>query len=170
MLGRVWGLACSQRKARGVLKNLKEERTRMFDYCMPYIFLPHKQQDATEQQDTVVDIICNLPNVQAPLVFDFDWEMDDAEDMAKEKVEEDELDPSHEKVIADTIRDAVAKAKAEAKTKAAEKKRQRQAISASDAEALRAISTIKFYPRNDKCGEVKSKYINRYYGQADQVL
>jgi hypothetical protein len=28
-----------------VTKNLKEERTRAFDYCMPYIMLPHKQEE-----------------------------------------------------------------------------------------------------------------------------
>jgi hypothetical protein len=31
-----------QRKGRSVLKSLREERTRMFDYCMPYISLPSK--------------------------------------------------------------------------------------------------------------------------------
>ena len=41
-VGRVFALQCTQRKGRGTLKNLAEERTRSFDYCMPYIFLPHK--------------------------------------------------------------------------------------------------------------------------------
>ena len=42
---RFWSLSCRQRSSRGVTKNLKEERTRAFDYCMPYIMLPHKQEE-----------------------------------------------------------------------------------------------------------------------------
>jgi hypothetical protein len=112
---------------RGVLKNLKEERTRAFDYCMPYVFLPHKQSEADvrapalaqpgawrsgtrrvsgsgdprassarrpdlgldlcpQVPDTCVDVMCEIPGRQAPLVFDFDWDMDEVAEVAEEKV------------------------------------------------------------------------------------
>jgi len=110
-----------------VLKNLKEERTRAFDYCMPYVFLPHKQSEADvrapalaqpgawrsgtrrvsgsgdprassarrpdlgldlcpQVPDTCVDVMCEIPGRQAPLVFDFDWDMDEVAEVAEEKV------------------------------------------------------------------------------------
>ena len=37
-------------------------------------------------------------------------------------------------------------------------------------QALSDIRVFKFYPRNEKCQTMKSKYVNRYYGQADEIV
>ncbi|EKX39371.1 hypothetical protein GUITHDRAFT_143568 [Guillardia theta CCMP2712] len=152
----IWCLSCSQRKARGVLKNLKEERTRAFDYCMPYIFLPHKQEAYTEE--TCVDIICELPGRKNPLVFDFDWEMDEVEEVVKEKKEEESL------------KNAVAAAKKKIKDQKEALRSRIEEIPDNVRNALKEIKLYKFYPLNELCQPMKSKYINRYYGQADEVL
>jgi hypothetical protein len=40
----------------------------------------------------------------------------------------------------------------------------------SDREALKRIQVQKFYPKNELCAGLQSKYVNRYYGQADIVV
>eukprot|EP00293_Proteomonas_sulcata_P003340 CAMPEP_0184315452 /NCGR_PEP_ID=MMETSP1049-20130417/82556_1 /TAXON_ID=77928 /ORGANISM="Proteomonas sulcata, Strain CCMP704" /LENGTH=193 /DNA_ID=CAMNT_0026633945 /DNA_START=30 /DNA_END=611 /DNA_ORIENTATION=+ len=165
---RFYALTCSQRKARGVLKNLKEERTRMFDYCMPYIFLPHKQEEET--YETCVDVMCELPGRQAPLVFDFDWDMDEVDEIVKEKQEEESLSDEDAKMVEDAIRAAVKAAKQKIKEEKAKKQNVLNEMSDEHKTALKRLKLLKFYPKNELCQQYKSKYINRYYGQADQVL
>ncbi|KAJ1490368.1 hypothetical protein T484DRAFT_1777343 [Baffinella frigidus] len=142
---RVKALACSQRKARGALKNVKEERTRMFDYCMPYVFLPHKQRE-DDIPDTCVDVMCELPGRQAPLVFDYDWDMDTVDEFVDEK-EEDEQKPllavaiqdsAEDEALEDEQKPVLATAIKEAIEDLGETVRQR----------LERVRVLKFYPQN----------------------
>ncbi|GJN01450.1 hypothetical protein PR202_ga18717 [Eleusine coracana subsp. coracana] len=85
---KIFTLGCTQR--RSALKHLKTERVKKYDYCMPY-YMPLNPPE--EEDDTVVNIIYPL---EPPIVCDFDWEMDDYEDFADEKIK-DEVLPEDEK-------------------------------------------------------------------------
>ena len=41
-----------------------------------------------------MDVMVELPGRQAPLVLEFDWEMDELEEFVDEKAKEEELDDS----------------------------------------------------------------------------
>jgi hypothetical protein len=44
--------------------------------------------------DTCVDVMVELPGRQAPLVLEFDWDMDELAEFVDEKAKEEELDES----------------------------------------------------------------------------
>mmetsp|Transcript_19228 Transcript_19228/g.43276 ORF Transcript_19228/g.43276 Transcript_19228/m.43276 type:complete len:342 (+) Transcript_19228:178-1203(+) len=166
---RVKALACSQRKARGALKNVKEERTRMFDYCMPYVFLPHKQRE-DDIPDTCVDVMCELPGRQAPLVFDYDWDMDTVDEFVDEKAEDEALEDEQKPVLATAIKEAVSTAKAARKREKEARLKQIEDLGETVRQRLERVRVLKFYPQNPLLSpDSRSKYVNRYYGHADQV-
>uniref|UniRef100_A0A6U2J6A5 Uncharacterized protein n=1 Tax=Hemiselmis andersenii TaxID=464988 RepID=A0A6U2J6A5_HEMAN len=139
----------------------------MFDYCMPYILLPHKREG--EVADTSVDVMVELPGRQAPVVCEFDWEMDEVDEFVDEKMQEEELDAKHREALAKGVRDAVTAAKQARKEKKLAQKAEVDAIPPAVRKALEAIKVHKFYPKNELCKGMRSKYVNRYYGQADQI-
>jgi len=147
---KIFTLGCTQR--RSALKHLKTERVKKFDYCMPY-YMP--LQPIEDQDDTVINFLYPL---EPPIVDDFDWEMDDYEDFADQKVKDDDL-PEDEKE--------------KFKAKEARKK----AIGDMDPKKIEAFENIKFYkfypvktPETPDVDSVKSKYINRYYLNAHYLI
>ncbi|RLM66641.1 uncharacterized protein C2845_PM16G12620 [Panicum miliaceum] len=140
---KIFTLGCTQR--RSALKHLKTERVKKFDYCMPY-YMP--LQPIEDEDDTVINFLYPL---EPPIVDDFNWEMDDYEDFADQKVKDEDL-PEDEKE--------------KFKAKEARKK----AIDDMDPKKKEAFENIKFYkfypvktPDTPDVDSVKSKYINRYY-------
>ena len=45
--------------------------------------------------DTSVDVMVELPGRQAPLVCEYDWEMDELEEFVADKMKEEELEEVH---------------------------------------------------------------------------
>lgn len=70
---KVFILRCVQRRA--CLRNLKMERVKQFEYCVPYFYNPLKEEEL--KQSTVVDIM--YPVEPKPVVCEFDWELDEIE-------------------------------------------------------------------------------------------
>jgi len=147
---KIFTLGCTQR--RSALKHLKTERVKKFDYCMPY-YMP--LQPIEDQDDTVINFLYPL---EPRIVDDFDWEMDDYEDFADQKVKDDYLPEDEKEKI---------------KAKEAGKK----AIGDMDPKKKEAFENIKFYkfypvktPDTPDVDSVKSKYINRYYLNAHYLI
>jgi len=163
----VFALKCSQRGS--ALRQLSEERLHKFDYCMPYIMFPKKA--LAEPIDTAVEIILVVPGRTAPSVFEFDWSMDDVDDMVEEKMTEEELPADFKATLEKTIRDTVNTVKAERRAARAQKKAEIEALPAALTEALDNLKVHKFYPcqKDPDVSAFKSRFINRYYGQATEV-
>merc|ERR1711879_655586 len=134
------GLKTHQR--REGLKDMSEEELAQYNYALPYIFLPRVQEEP--KSDTVVNVVTEVNGKGA--TFEFDWEMDDVEEIAAETLKENDLDPEKDekqlqeliKVIKDTVN--------------AEKKK-----------ALDELKIWKYYPQNeypDVSGN-KVAYVNR---------
>lgn len=162
-------LACSQRRAR--LRNMQEEAVHRYDYVLPYFFDPAKQQDAIEE--TEVQVLVELEGMQAPLMCEFDYEMDEVDEFIDEKMEEnEELDAGkHKEALKKAIQDAVKAAKDKVKAEKAERKKKLDAITPEEKEAIKNTKLVKFYPLNEwpDISKCKSPYINRYYGKAGEV-
>jgi len=119
---------------------------------MPY-YMP--LQPIEDQDDTVINFLYPL---EPRIVDDFDWEMDDYEDFADQKVKDDYLPEDEKEKI---------------KAKEAGKK----AIGDMDPKKKEAFENIKFYkfypvktPETPDVDSVKSKYINRYYLNAHYLI
>lgn len=162
-------LGCSQRRAR--LRNMQEEAVHRYDYVLPYFFDPAKQEEVIEE--TEVQVLAELDGMQAPLMCEFDYEMDDLDEFLDEKMEEvDELDSDkHRDPLKKAIQDAVKVAKDKYKAEKAERRKKLDAISPEEKEAIKNTKFIKFYPLNEwpDISKCKSPYINRYYGKATEV-
>eukprot|EP00475_Leptophrys_vorax_P034210 TRINITY_DN5494_c0_g1_i1.p1 TRINITY_DN5494_c0_g1~~TRINITY_DN5494_c0_g1_i1.p1 ORF type:complete len:294 (-),score=50.71 TRINITY_DN5494_c0_g1_i1:211-1092(-) len=168
----IFALKCTQRKAS--LRQMKHERVKKFEYCLPYIFLPHMQEEQTA--DTVVSIMFPFEgdNPPPPLIADFDWEFDEYEEFADNLVKEESLPAADKDKFIEFVKKEVKAAKLKAKQEREAQKKAIEDLGAEKREALKGIRFLKFYPKpsDDTPGiqEVKSSYINRYYGKAHEVL
>lgn len=162
-------LACSQRKAR--LRNMEEAAVHRYDYVLPYFFDPEKQEEV--QEETEVQVLADLDGLQAPLMCEFDYEMDELDEFVDEKIEErDDLDKAkHKNALMKAIQDAVKVAKDKYRREKAERRRQIDAIPPEERELIRNTKFIKFYPSNEwpNIKGCQSTYINRYYGKASET-
>jgi hypothetical protein len=153
---------------RSALRHLKTERVKLFDYCMPYYMPLNPPED---EDDTVVNIIYPL---EPPIVCDFDWEMDDYEDFADEKVKDEVLPEDEKEKFKEFIKERVRERKRELKQA---KEARKKAIDDMDPKVKEAFENIKFYkfypvktPDTPDVSNVKAKYINRYYRHAHHLM
>jgi len=163
---KIFILSCTQR--RSALKHLKTERVKKFDYCMPY-YMP--LQPIEDEDDTVINFLYPL---EPPIVDDFDWEMDDYEDFADQKVK-DELLPEDEKErFKEFLKEKVRERKRELKQAKEARKKAIDDMDPKKKEAFENIKFYKFYPVNTPdtpdVDSVKSKYINRYYRNTHYLI
>ncbi|PUZ49326.1 hypothetical protein GQ55_7G317300 [Panicum hallii var. hallii] len=163
---KIFTLGCTQR--RSALKHLKTERVKKFDYCMPYYMPLNPPED---EDDTVVNIIYPL---EPPIVCDFDWEMDDYEDFADEKVKDEVLPEDEKEKFKEFLKEKVRERKRELKQA---KEARKKAIDDMDPKTREAFENIKFYkfypvktPDTPDVSNVKAKYINRYYRNAHYLM
>eukprot|EP00741_Cyanophora_paradoxa_P003421 tig00000704_g3324.t1 len=140
------------------------------DHWCPHIFFPHKAETEDATADTVVNVVRTIDG--KGLVFDYDWEMDELDDFTKEIMESHELPPASMDEVRDAIREEVKAAKQRIKEEKEARKKKIEAFSPEEREALKNIKLLKFYPTNKipDVSQVKSTYINRYYGHAQKVL
>jgi len=162
----IFYLHCSQR--RKALKNLNEERLKRFEYCLPFIYLPHK--DLGDDEDSTVNIVREINS--KPLIFDFDYKMDSLNDVVEEKIAENEFSEDLKDTIKEAIKEEVKLAKAKNEEKKEAKKTLLERYSSAQIEALKEIKFFKYYPIHAKydISQFKSSYINRYYGHATNVF
>lgn len=72
----VFTLKCTQRRA--ALKQLKQERIKKYEYCLPYIYSPLKEDETIDE--TVVNIMYPMEDdAKPPVVTEFDWQFDEVE-------------------------------------------------------------------------------------------
>ncbi|CAL5026739.1 unnamed protein product [Urochloa decumbens] len=163
---KIFTLGCTQR--RSALKHLKTERVKKFDYCMPY-YMP--LQPIEDEDDTVINFLYPL---EPPIVDDFDWEMDDYEDFADQKVQDDILPEDEKEKFKGFLKEMVRERKRELKQAKEARKKAIDDMDPKEKEAFENIKFYKFYPvktaDTPDVGSVKSKYINRYYRSAHYLM
>lgn len=162
-------LKCNERKAR--LRNMVDAEVHQYDYVLPYFFKPDQVEDATE--DTVVQVLAELDGLKAPLICEFDYELDDFKEFVQETIKDNELDADkHTEALKTAIRDAVKATKLKYKAEKEERKKRINAISPEEREAIKSMKLLKFYPLNEwpDVSKIKSPFVNRYYGRATEVL
>lgn len=122
--------------------------------------------------DTTVNIMVELEEGGKPLVFDYDYELDDLDEFVPEKMKDEELDPKHEEKLREEIKKQVKARKLEQKTEKLAKQKQVDDLSPEEKESLKEMKIYKFYPQNDEPNvqELKVSFINRYYQHATEVL
>ncbi|XP_026443698.1 protein HEAT INTOLERANT 4-like [Papaver somniferum] len=159
---------CTQR--RDSLGTLKEDYLKKFEYCLPYFYNPFKEEEEIDQS-TVVDIM--FP-AEPPVVCDFDWIFDDINEFVDEKVADEVVTEDQRDAFRKFFDDKVKEAK-EANKEA--KKARKKAIEETSEETKRAFENMRFYkfypvttPDTPDVSQVKSRFINRYYGKAHEVL
>lgn len=161
-------LKCNERQAR--LKNMGEAEVHKYDYVLPYFIRPEEINDVTV--DTVVQVLALLEGRSAPLMCEFDYDMDDLEEFVEETITENELDKEkHTSALTDAIRQAVKATKLKYKAEQEERKKRIDEFSQEQKDAIKSVKLFKFYPANEwpDVSNIKSRYINRYYGQATEV-
>ncbi|KAJ7513651.1 hypothetical protein O6H91_23G008800 [Diphasiastrum complanatum] len=169
----IFTLKCTQRRA--ALKQLKQERIKKYEYCLPYLYQPLKEEE--QQPDTVVPVMYPLDDEKPPVVTEFDWAFDDVEEFTDNLIQDEAL-PAEEKqkFKVDYIKDAVA---AERKKQREVREARRKAIkemSEATKVGLENMRFFKFYPvQNPETPDLaslnlKASFINRYYGKAHEVF
>ncbi|XP_059624366.1 protein HEAT INTOLERANT 4-like [Cornus florida] len=160
-------LSCTQRRAG--LKHLKIERVKRFEYCLPYFY--HPLQEDESEQSTIVQIL--FP-AEPPVFCEFDWELDELEEFTDKLVEEEELSEDQKDAFKDFVKEKVREGKKANREAREARKKARDAMDENSKVALENIKFYKFYPvptpDTPDVSNVKSPFINRYYGKADKVL
>ncbi|KAI3943332.1 hypothetical protein MKW92_001380 [Papaver armeniacum] len=159
---------CTQRRAS--LRTLKEDQLKKFEYCLPYFYNPFKEEDEIDQC-TVVDIM--FPE-EPPVVCDYDWDLDDVNEFVEEKIADEVITEDQRDAFKKFIDSKVKEAKnANKEAKEARKKAKEE----TSEEIKRAFENMRFYkfypvttPETPDVSDVKSRFINRYYGKAHEVL
>ena len=177
---RLYALQCEQRRVS--LRNLSEERRRRWDYVLPYLFRPDPQELAEGEpmvngdaaDDTSVQVLVEWPSRPSqPLVMEYDWEMDDMEEVIAERLRDEQLEHSDadRQAIRSAIRDAVRARKAQLRAEREERRQRLAALTPEQRESLRTMRLIKYYPCNTvpDIQACKTRFINRYYGKATEV-
>lgn len=162
-------LKCNERKAR--LRNMGEAEVHKYDYVLPYFIRPDQVEDVTV--DTVVQVLADLEGRKAPLMCEYDYELDEIDEFLEETLKDNELDAAkHAEPLKKAIIDTVKATKMKYKAEREERKKRIDAISQEARDAIKNMKLLKFYPQNDwpDVSKIKSPFINRYYGRATEVL
>ncbi|CAN6992209.1 unnamed protein product [Brassica oleracea var. botrytis] len=168
----IFVLGCT-RRSRAALRHMKEDLVKKYEYCLPYFYQPFTEDEL--EQNTEVQIM--FPS-EPPVVCEFDWELDELEEFVDKLIEDealaseqkDEFKASGAEYVKEQVR-AAKKANREAR------EARRKAIEDMSEETRQAFQSMKFYkfyplpsPETPDVSGVKSRFINRYYGKAHEVL
>ncbi|KAE9601285.1 hypothetical protein Lalb_Chr13g0296181 [Lupinus albus] len=165
---KIFILRCTQR--RSALKHLKLDRLKKYEYCLPYFYQPFKEDEL--EQSTEVQII--YPAEPKPVFCEFDWELDELEEFTDKLIEEEELLEDQKDAFKEFVKEKVREAK---KANREAREARKKAIADMSEETKSAFETMRFYkfypvqsPDAPDVSNVKSPFINRYYGKAHEVL
>lgn len=164
----IYILSCTQRRA--ALRHLKIDRLKKYEYCLPYFYQPFKEDEL--EQSTEVQIM--YPIDPKPVFCEFDWEMDELEEFTDNLIKEEELPESEKNAFKEFVKEKVREAKkANREAREARRKALDEMNEATKA-AFQNMKIFKFYPVQTEdtpdISNVKSPFINRYYGKANEVL
>ncbi|XP_019177292.1 PREDICTED: uncharacterized protein LOC109172567 [Ipomoea nil] len=157
-------------QGRAGLEHLKLERDKKFEYCLPYFYQPFKEDEL--EQSTIVEII--FPGEPKPVFCEFDWEFNEVDEFTDKLIEEEELTEDQKDAFKDFIKEKVREAK---KANREAREARKKAIAEMSAEKKAAFDDMRFYkfypvtsPDAPDVSNVKSPFINRYYGKAHEIL
>ncbi|XP_010473817.1 PREDICTED: uncharacterized protein LOC104753233 [Camelina sativa] len=164
MYFQIFILGCKQR--RSALRQLKEERARMFEYCIPYFYQPIEENELEES--TVVYMI--FPT-EPPLPCEFDWELDELEEFVDGQIENEKLCAEQRDEFKEFVKEQVRAAK-KANREAKDARKKAKELDVDTQRAFQSMRFYKFYPQPspDVPTFEKSPFINRFYGKTHKVL
>eukprot|EP00850_Spirogloea_muscicola_P011317 SM000070S21283 [mRNA] locus=s70:33176:36042:+ [translate_table: standard] len=175
--------------AQAALRQLKEERVKKYEYCLPYLYQPLREEDF--QFDSSVSIMYPLEGDNPPLVTEFDWKFDEMEEFTQQLIDEETLPASEKEKFMEFVREQVNAAKGKIRefwhavasehqlsVEGMQEKAKRQKalddMSEQTKKSLQDMRFYKFYPvpsdNTPDISSLKAAYINRYYGKAHEVL
>ncbi|KAG4115280.1 hypothetical protein ERO13_D12G093900v2 [Gossypium hirsutum] len=161
-------LSCTQRRV--ALKQMKIDRLKKYEYCLPYFYQPLKEDEL--EQSTEVQII--FPAAQKPVFCEFDWELDELDEFTDQLIEADELDKDKKDAFKEFVKERVREAK---KANRQAREARKKALEEMSEETKAAFVNMRFYkfypvptPDTPDVSNVKAPFINRYYGKAHEVL
>lgn len=159
-------LTCNARKTR--ISKLGEEERVKYDYCLPYIFLPDKQEAIEKNTEVLVQVTIGGKG----LSLDYDYEMDELDEFVEETAKNYSLSDEDKKFVEKAIQDEVKASKEKLKKEKELRKAKIESFTTEEREALKNIKFFKFYPQNKDIdlSNLKSPFINRYYGKATKVF
>ncbi|TKY60345.1 hypothetical protein E2542_SST17443 [Spatholobus suberectus] len=161
-------LSCTQR--RSALKHLKLDRLKKYEYCLPYFYQPFKEDEL--EQSTEVQII--FPAEPKPVFCEFDWELDELEEFTDNLIQEEELSEDQKDAFEEFVKEKVREAKKANREAREARKKAIEEMSEETKAAFESMRFYKFYPVQSPdapdVSNVKSPFINRYYGKAHEVL
>ncbi|XP_016735047.1 protein HEAT INTOLERANT 4 isoform X8 [Gossypium hirsutum] len=155
---------------RVALKQMKIDRLKKYEYCLPYFYQPLKEDEL--EQSTEVQII--FPAAQKPVFCEFDWELDELDEFTDQLIEADELDKDKKDAFKEFVKERVREAK---KANRQAREARKKALEEMSEETKAAFVNMRFYkfypvptPDTPDVSNVKAPFINRYYGKAHEVL
>ncbi|GLT44016.1 hypothetical protein SLA2020_179350 [Shorea laevis] len=167
MKSQIFILSCTQRRT--ALKHLKIDRLKKYEYCLPYFYDPLKEDEL--EQSTVVQIFFPL---EPPVVCEFDWEFDEVDEFTDKLVEEEALPVDQKDAFKEFVEEKVREAKKANREARQARKKAREEMSEEIKAAFQNMKFYKFYPvktaDTPDVSQVKSPFINRYYGKAHEVF
>jgi hypothetical protein len=170
---RVQLLQCEQRRTS--LRALSAERLHRFDYVLPYSLRAELADHETEQEvDTTIDGMAEIPERPGqPIYFAFDWEMDVLEEYISEQLSAESVTASeaNKAALRKAIQEAIEQRQAAVRAERAMRKARLAALSPAERASYQDMRVIKYYPRNSEpdISACKTRFVNRYYGKADEV-
>eukprot|EP00850_Spirogloea_muscicola_P017904 SM000158S02036 [mRNA] locus=s158:265694:268496:+ [translate_table: standard] len=158
--------------AQAALRQLKEERVKKYEYCLPYLYQPLREEDF--QFDSSVSIMYPLEGDNPPLVTEFDWKFDEMEEFTQQQIDEETLPASEKEKFMEFVREQVNAAKGKIREEKAKRQKALDDMSEQTKKSLQDMRFYKFYPvpsdDTPDISSLKAAYINRYYGKAHEVL
>ena len=141
-----------------------------FQYCMPYLMNPNEEE---KEQSIVVDIL--FPQEpKAPLFVQFDWDMDEVEEYTDELIKAEELTEEQKEEFMTFLKEEVKKAKKKNREEREAKKKLMEDPKFQEEKAyFDNLKIYKVYPvqsPNTPVVEMKTKYINFYYRNAQEII
>ncbi|CAM6088879.1 unnamed protein product [Calypogeia fissa] len=168
----IYTLKCAQRKA--ALKQLRQERIKKYEYCLPYLYQPLKEEDV--KTDTIVSIMYTFDDDESrpPVVSEFDWEFDEVEEYTDNLINEEQISAEEKDKFMAYVKQTVQAEKKKLRDAREMRRKAIEEMSPETKEALENMKFYKFYPKKSAdapdISESKSPFINRYYGKATQIL
>ncbi|KAG5402999.1 hypothetical protein IGI04_009118 [Brassica rapa subsp. trilocularis] len=154
---------------RAALRHMKEDLVKKYEYCLPYFYQPFKEDEL--EQSTEVQIM--FPS-EPPVVCEFDWEFDELEEFVDKLIEEEALPADQKDEFKEYVKVQVRAAKKANREAKDARRKAIEEMSEDTKQAFQSMKFYKFYPlpssETPDVSGVKSPFINRYYGKADQVL
>ncbi|XP_002966898.2 protein HEAT INTOLERANT 4 [Selaginella moellendorffii] len=165
----IFTLKCTQRRV--ALRHLKKERIKKYEYCLPYLYRPWREEE--KEDDTVVSIMFTMDEGKPPIVTQYDWAFDELEEFTTNLIDEEALPKDEREKFQECIMENVKAEKKRQKEARLARKKAIEEMSEEKKAALENMKLYKFYPvKTDDTPDVenlKSPFINRYYGKADEV-